>query len=120
MKKALALAMTVILLVMLAGCGEKEPEKDPFIGTFGGTASYFAEVELVIKEDNTVTYKDEMQFHEGTWSKRDDGSIELDFDGKIFGRLEPMIATLSDDENSITVIFSEDVWDPCVHQRQSS
>lgn len=118
MKKALALAMTLLLLFMLAACGEKEPEQDPFVGAFGGTASYNTEVELVIHQDNTISYKDGMQMRDGTWSKCEDGSIALDFGGELFGRGEPMIATLSDDGNTITVAMPELIYEPSVYQRQ--
>lgn len=116
--------MALILLLVLTGCAEKEPERnpetDPFVGTFGGTASYQTEVELVIDQDNTIVYTDEMETHTGTWTRRDDNSIEADFDGKAFGRWEPMIVTMSDGKNTITVDFSEPGLGPSVYQRQSS
>lgn len=104
----------VFVIMILSACGESSK----WIGTYGGTSTSGSKVEIIIDKNGTVTYNENGNKFEGEWTENEN-SINLDFDGKVSSRSEPLILTLSSDGQSITVeSMSSSGWNPDTYQRR--
>lgn len=104
--------MVMFLAGALCACG---PNK--WVGTYGGTSTSGSKVEITINEDGTVEYNKDGDVKEGTW-KENENSIDLDFDGAVSSSSEPLIVTMSSDENTITVESDNSSWNADIYQRR--
>ena len=73
--------------------------------------------EITVNKDGTVEYNDDGDVEKGTW-KENEHSIELDFDGAVSSSSEPLIVTMSSDENVITVESDSSHWNADIYQRR--
>lgn len=113
-KKILFSAVLAFMIVNLSACGGSSK----WVGTYGGTASDGrSKVEITINKDGSVIYNNDGKEFEGEWTENDN-SINLDFYGEVSSRSEPLIVTLSSDNNSITVESWSRTWNPDFYQRR--
>lgn len=111
--KGLAVCIMVTFLVgVLCACGSNK-----WVGTYGGTSSSGAKVEITINGDGTVEYDRNGDVKEGTWTENEN-SIVLDFGGAVSSKSEPLIVTMSSDKSTITVESYNSSWTADVYQRR--
>lgn len=104
--------MVMVLAGALCACGSNK-----WVGTYGGTSTSGSKVEITINKDGTVEYNKDGDVKEGTW-KENENSIDLDFDGAVSSSSEPLIVTMSSDENTITVESDNSSWNADIYQRR--
>lgn len=100
------------MAAMLVACGANK-----WVGVYGGTSSSGSKIEITVNKDGTVEYNDDGDVEKGTW-KENEHSIELDFDGAVSSSSEPLIVTMSSDENVITVEADSSRWTADIYQRR--
>ena len=100
------------MAAMLVACGANQ-----WVGVYGGTSSSGSKIEITVNKDGTVEYNDDGDVEKGTW-KENEHSIELDFDGAVSSSSEPLIVTMSSDENVITVESDSSRWTADIYQRR--
>ena len=100
------------MAAMLVACGANK-----WVGVYGGTSSSGSKIEITVNKDGTVEYNDDGDVEKGTW-KENEHSIELDFYGAVSSSSEPLIVTMSSDENVITVESDSSHWNADIYQRR--
>ena len=101
-KRLSGAAVAITLMTALCACGGPKWE-----GTYGGTSTSGSKVEITIEKDGTAAYNENGDVEVGTWTEHEN-SISLDFGGAV-SSCEPLIVTLSSDENMITVESDRDL-----------
>lgn len=112
-KKWLIVALLTVLALGLSACGSSKK----WVGTYGGTATSGSKVEITINKDGTVIYNKDGKEYEGVWTENEN-SINLDFDGQVSKKSEPLIVTMSADGEMITVESMSSSWNPDQYQRR--
>ena len=96
----------VLCTVILSSCS-----KAPYIGTFSGKNPLHYDTTVTIKEDGTIHYESRNgQSVDGKWTKISDSQISASFYG-VFYDAEPLIITVSEDKNTITISSDYRAWD---------
>ncbi len=103
----------VSVIMILSACGGSSK----WIGTYGGTATSGDKVEITINKNGTAIYNHDGEEFEGNWTENEN-SINLDFDGQVSSKSEPLIITLSSDNQSITVESMNSRWNADHYQRR--
>ena len=110
-KRLSGAAVAIALMTALCACGGPKWE-----GTYGGTSTSGSKVEITIEKDGAAAYNENGDVEVGTWTEHEN-SISLDFGGAV-SSCEPLIVTLSSDENMITVESADSSWNPDYYQRR--
>lgn len=112
-KKWLVGVLLAFVIISLAACGGSSK----WIGTYGGTSTSGSKVEITIDKNGSVIYNNDGDEVEGEWTENEN-SINLEFDGEVSSSSEPLIVTLSSDNESITVESMSSSWNPDNYQRR--
>lgn len=97
----------------LAACGGYSK----WVGTYRGTSTSGSKVEININKNGSVIYSENEEDFEGECTENEN-SINLEFDGEVSSKSEPLIVTLSSDEQSITVESMSSSGNPDIYQRR--
>ncbi|RWR06506.1 hypothetical protein [Siminovitchia fortis] len=112
-KKWIVGVLLAFVIMNLSACGGSSK----WLGTYGGTSTSGSKIEITINKNGSVIYKKDGKESEGEWTENEN-SINLDFDGEVSSASEPLIVTLSSDEQSITVESMNSGWNPDHYQRR--
>ncbi len=104
--------MLMFLVGALCACGSNK-----WIGTYGGTSTSGSKVEITINKDGTVEYNKNGKVKEGVWTENEN-SIQLDFDGAVSSKSEPLIVTMLADNDTIIVDSYSSSWNADIYLRR--
>ena len=81
-----------------------------WVGTYTGMGTDGKKLEIVLKSDGTVTYREgDKKTTEGTWSG-DENTVKISFGGRISTRSEPFTITSKDGGRTIAVSSDSGTW----------
>ena len=81
-----------------------------WVGTYTGIGTDGKKLEIVLKSDGTVTYREgDNKTTEGTWSG-DENTVKISFGGRISTRSEPFTITSKDGGRTIAVSSDSGTW----------
>jgi len=81
-----------------------------WVGTYTGIGTDGKKLEIVLKSDGTVTYREgDKKTTEGTWSG-DENTVKISFGGRISTRSEPFTITSKDGGRTIAVSSDSGTW----------
>ena len=81
-----------------------------WVGTYTGIGTDGKKLEIVLKSDGTVTYREgDKKTTEGTWSG-DENTVKISFGGRISARSEPFTITSKDGGRTIAVSSDSGTW----------
>ena len=81
-----------------------------WVGTYTGMGTDGKKLEIVLKSDGTVTYREgDNKTTEGTWSG-DENTVKISFGGRISTRSEPFTITSKDGGSTIAVSSDSGTW----------
>lgn len=81
-----------------------------WVGTYTGMGTDGKKLEIVLKSDGTVTYREgDKKTTEGTWSG-DENTVKISFGGRISARSEPFTITSKDGGRTIAVSSDSGTW----------
>ena len=81
-----------------------------WVGTYTGIGTDGKKLEIVLKSDGTVTYREgDNKTTEGTWSG-DENTVKISFGGRISTRSEPFTITSKDGGSTIAVSSDSGTW----------
>ncbi len=81
-----------------------------WVGTYTGMGTDGKKLEIVLKSDGTVTYREgDNKTTEGTWSG-DENTVKISFGGRISTRSEPFTITSKDGGRTIAVSSDSGTW----------
>ena len=81
-----------------------------WVGTYTGIGTDGKKLEIVLKSDGTVTYREgDNKTTEGTWSG-DENTVKISFGGRISTRSEPFTITSKDGGHTIAVSSDSGTW----------
>ena len=81
-----------------------------WVGTYTGMGTDGKKLEIVLKSDGTVTYREgDNKTTEGTWSG-DENTVKISFGGRIITRSEPFTITSKDGGRTIAVSSDSGTW----------
>lgn len=81
-----------------------------WVGTYTGIGTDGKKLEIVLKSDGTVTYREgDNKTTEGTWSG-DENTVKISFGGRISTRSEPFTITSKDGGRTIAVSYDSGTW----------
>ena len=81
-----------------------------WVGTYTGMGTDGKKLEIVLKSDGTVTYREgDKKTTEGTWSG-DENTVKISFGGRIRTRSEPFTITSKDGGRTIAVSSDSGTW----------
>ena len=81
-----------------------------WVGTYTGIGTDGKKLEIVLKGDGTVTYREgDNKTTEGTWSG-DENTVKISFGGRISTRSEPFTITSKDGGRTIAVSSDSGTW----------
>ena len=81
-----------------------------WVGTYTGMGTDGKKLEIVLKSDGTVTYREgDNKTTEGTWSG-DENTVKISFGGRISARSEPFTITSKDGGRTIAVSSDSGTW----------
>lgn len=81
-----------------------------WVGTYTGMGTDGKKLEIVLKSDGTVTYREgDKKTTEGTWSG-DENTVKISFGGRISTRSEPFTITSKDGGSTIAVSSDSGTW----------
>ena len=87
-----------------------EAATQKWVGTYSGMGTDNKKLEIVLKSDGSVTYREgDTKVTEGTWSG-DENTIKISFGGKISTRSEPFTITSKDGGRTIAVSSDSGTW----------
>ncbi|WP_066187904.1 MULTISPECIES: hypothetical protein [Gracilibacillus] len=105
--------LLIFAIINLSACGGSSK----WVGTYGGTSTSGSKIEITIDKNGAAIYNEGGTEYEGEWTENEN-SIDLNFDGQVSNKSEPLIVTLSSDEQSITVESMNSSWNPDLYQRR--
>ncbi|MBF0911782.1 MAG: zinc-ribbon domain-containing protein [Atopobiaceae bacterium] len=81
-----------------------------WVGTYTGIGTDNKKLEIVLKSDGTVTYREgDTKTTEGTWTG-DENTVKISFGGRISSRSEPFTITSKDGGRTIAVSSDSGTW----------
>lgn len=112
-KKRVVKVLLIFIVFILTACsGSSEWE-----GTYGGTSTNGNKVEIIVNEDGSIIYNENGEKIEGQWTENEN-SLNLDFNGEVSSKSEPLILTISSDKQIITLDSMNSSWNADFYQRR--